>query len=102
MNFSPTQILKKRSVHPFLKWAGGKSRLIQQYLPYFPKKFAIYHEPFLGGGAIFFYLYSSQLLKQAFITDINPELINAYGCIKDNVELIVPLLKDHQTRHRSE
>lgn len=102
MNFSQTPVFKKGSVHPFLKWAGGKSKLVQQYIPYFPKNFAIYHEPFLGGGAIFFYLYSSQLTKQAFLTDINPELINAYGCVKDNVELIVALLKDHQTRHNTE
>lgn len=87
---------------PFLKWAGGKNKLIQQYIPYLPKKFATYHEPFLGGGAIFFYLYRSQLNTQAFLTDINSELINAYCCVKNNVEAVIQLLKEYQIRHNKD
>lgn len=87
---------------PFLKWAGGKSQLIQQYIPYFPKNFETYHEPFLGGGAVFFYLYRNSSNFQAFITDINPELINAYCCVKDNVEQLISLLDEHQLQHNQE
>ncbi len=39
---------------PFLKWAGGKSKLIEQYIPYFPQSFTNYYEPFLGGGCSIF------------------------------------------------
>ncbi|HLP88846.1 MAG TPA: DNA adenine methylase [Nostocaceae cyanobacterium] len=90
-----TQIPKKNSPRPFLKWAGGKSRLIQQYQVYFPKNYQTYYEPFLGGGAVFFYLQP----QKAILTDINAELINAYCCVRDHVEKLIDLLKEHQNRH---
>lgn len=97
-----TQNLGKTFPRPFLKWAGGKSKLIQQYIPYFPNKFETYHDPFLGGGAIFFYSYSFHSNTQPFLTDINPELINAYCCVKDNVESVIHLLEEHQLRHNKD
>ncbi|MEG3840824.1 DNA adenine methylase [Microcoleus sp. herbarium14] len=84
---------------PFLKWAGGKTRLIGQYQPYFPKKFKTYYEPFLGGGAVFFYLAQQHPSLQAVLTDINPELINAYCCVRDQVEELILLLFEHQSEH---
>ncbi|WP_392531325.1 DNA adenine methylase [Nostoc sp. C117] len=89
------QIPKETSPRPFLKWAGGKSRLIQQYIPYFPKSYKTYYEPFLGGGAIFFYLQPTT----AILTDINAELINTYCCVRDNVEELISLLKEHKKQH---
>ena len=83
------------SPHPFLKWAGGKGKLIQQYIPYFPKRFKTYYEPFLGGGAIFFYLNP----PSAVLTDINAELINTYRCVRDKVEELIAILEEHQLRH---
>ncbi|MBN3948052.1 MAG: DNA adenine methylase [Nostoc sp. NMS7] len=89
------QIPKETSPRPFLKWAGGKSRLIQQYIPYFPKSYKNYYEPFLGGGAVFFYLQPSA----AILTDINAELINTYCCVRDHVEELIYILKEHKIRH---
>lgn len=90
---------------PFLKWAGGKSQLISQYIPYFPQKFAMYYEPFLGGGAVFFYLYGVARKDKptkkfpAVLTDINPELVNVYCCVRDRVEEVIELLAQHQEQH---
>ncbi|MBW4676211.1 MAG: DNA adenine methylase [Desmonostoc geniculatum HA4340-LM1] len=89
------QIPKETSPRPFLKWAGGKSRLIQQYIPYFPNNYKNYYEPFLGGGAVFFYLQPTT----AILTDINAELINTYCCVRDNVDELILLLKEHKERH---
>lgn len=83
---------------PFLKWAGGKSRLIQQYIPYFPSYFKTYYEPFVGGGSIFFYLRERHAAK-AFLTDINAELITTYRCVRDYVEELIFLLQEHQIQH---
>jgi DNA adenine methylase len=82
-------------VQPFLKWCGGKSRLISQYQPYFPTEFNNYFEPFLGGGAVFFHLAP----KSARISDLNPDLINAYRCVRDEVENLISLLQKHKVNH---
>ncbi|MEH2397466.1 DNA adenine methylase [Nostoc sp.] len=92
------QIPKETSPRPFLKWAGGKSRLIQQYIPYFPKSYKNYYEPFLGGGAVFFYLRPTA----AILTDINAELINTYCCVRDYVEELISILKEHKIRHNKD
>lgn len=89
-------VQQKLSLLPFLKWAGGKSRLIKQYRFYFPKMgFKTYYEPFLGGGSVFFYLQPDL----AILTDINQELIETYRCVKDNVDELILLLNKHQTEH---
>jgi DNA adenine methylase len=99
------QGLQSTSLRPFLKWAGGKSQLISQYISYFPQSFATYYEPFLGGGAVFFYLYgaakNSGSLKKfpAVLTDINPELVNVYCCVRYRVEELIELLAQHQANH---
>lgn len=96
---------------PFLKWAGGKSKLIEQYIPYFPKEFSCYYEPFLGGGAMFFYLCDAAKSGgrshhfpniQKYISDINADLINTYLCVKGDVELLISLLEKHQLNHCKE
>ncbi len=94
-------MLQVSSLHyrPFLKWAGGKSKLIEQYIPYFPQSFTNYYEPFLGGGAVFFYFCGVRPDANKFISDINPELINTYCCIKNNVEPLIDLLNYHQLQH---
>ncbi|GAX34549.1 DNA adenine methylase [Nodularia sp. NIES-3585] len=93
-----SQIPKETCPRPFLKWAGGKSRLISQYIPYFPKQYKTYYEPFLGGGAIFFYLHP----PAAILTDINAELITTYRCVRDRVEELIGLLQKHQKWHNKD
>ncbi|MEM9007543.1 MAG: DNA adenine methylase [Cyanobacteria bacterium P01_F01_bin.86] len=82
---------------PFLKWAGGKGRLIEQYQPYFPRRFRRYCEPFLGGGAIFFHL--SDSCQQARLADLNEELVNVYACVQNEVEAVIELLERHRLNH---
>lgn len=78
---------KNKLIVPFLKWVGGKRQLIEQMKPFLPKNVnkLKYYEPFMGGGAVFFYLHN----KQAVINDANTDLINAYKVVKNNhAELI--------------
>ncbi|MEL6381049.1 MAG: DNA adenine methylase [Cyanobacteria bacterium J06626_18] len=82
---------------PFLKWAGGKGRLIEQYQPYFPKQLGRYCEPFLGGGALFFHLADG--CQSAILTDLNEELVNVYRCVRDEVEAVIDLLESHRSNH---
>ncbi|GAH67740.1 unnamed protein product, partial [marine sediment metagenome] len=56
------------------------------------KKFNKYIEPFVGGGAVFFYL----LPEKAILIDINQELINTYKVIKNNVSELIRSLKKHK------
>lgn len=82
---------------PFLKWAGGKGRLLEQYQAYFPKAFDTYYEPFLGGGAVFFHLNGA--FRTAVLADINPELVNVYQCVRSRVEEVITLLQEHKRQH---
>jgi len=92
-----------QEVKPFLKWAGGKSQLIQQYVPLFPKTFNRYCESFIGGGAIFFYLWNSKRLPSAcYLFDNNEELINVYQVVRDEVDILIRLLWLHKKSHRKD
>lgn len=77
---------------PFLKWAGGKRKLISQYEPFFPSRIARYFEPFLGGGAVFFHLAP----KTAFLSDSNDALVALYRVVKDDVDRLIAKLKEHK------
>ncbi len=74
---------------PVLKWAGGKSGLLAQMLPQFPKQFERYVEPFLGGGAVFL---SLQKGVPALLGEQNPELANMYKVVRDNPEELTDAL----------
>jgi len=80
------------SIKPFLKWAGGKTQLIPTLSEYIPLQYNKYIEPFVGGGAFFFYLNPSQ----AVISDSNEELIITYKAVRDHVEDIIKILEIHE------
>ena len=86
------------SAAPFLKWAGGKRWLVEQYSDVFPVDFNIYIEPFLGSGAAFFHLKP----KRALLSDINADLINCYQVIKEDWESLENLLELHDGAHCEE
>ena len=83
----------------FVKWAGGKQQLIEQFIPLFPKKFNNYFEPFVGSGAIAFHILQKHKPKKVLLSDINEELINAYNIIKTDVKSLVIELKQHKEYH---
>ena len=64
------------SIPTFVKWAGGKKQLLEQFKQFFPEKIENYFEPFVGGGAVAFYIIKNYKPKKALISDINEELIN--------------------------
>ncbi len=88
------------SPKPFLKWAGGKSQLIDEIITIFPeeiiqsKYIENYFEPFLGGGALFFYLKSYFKIKKSYINDINPDLILTYRVIQKYPKKLIIQLKE--------
>ena len=71
--------VNKKSLSPLIKWSGGKSEEIKMFEKHIPKNYNYYIEPFIGGGAVFFYLNPDK----AVITDVHTELIDFYKSIKD-------------------
>jgi DNA adenine methylase len=83
--------LAHQPIRPFLKWAGGKTQLLSAILAHLPQNYGRYIEPFIGGGALFFHLQS----RNAVISDSNPELINCYKVVRNNVEDLITLLSTY-------
>lgn len=73
---------------PIIKWAGGKTQLLSELLPFIPANYSSYIEPFVGGGAVFFHLAPAR----AVIADTNPELITMYEVVKKDVASLIKLL----------
>lgn len=77
---------------PLLKWAGGKTQLLDELMPMMPKKYGRYIEPFFGGGALFFAVRP----YNGLIADSNPEIVNLYRTVASDVEGIIAQLLCHQ------
>ena len=92
------KIIEKNIAKPFVKWAGGKSQLINEIDKAIQKnrneKFT-YIEPFVGGGAVLFWILENfPNLEKVVINDINSDLITTYKTIKNNVIELIQILKD--------
>lgn len=91
---------KTDNAKPFIKWVGGKGQLIEQLTNLLPKDFCCwkdttYIEPFVGGGAMLFYMLQHfPNIKHAVINDINTDLTTCYQTIRDNAEELILSLKD--------
>ncbi len=89
---------------PFLKWAGGKSQLIDTIDKMLPKEIAgnkfTYIEPFVGGGAVLFWVLNNYTnVGRIVINDINTDLMNSYQTIKDNVDELILILKEWEQEY---
>ncbi len=90
---------------PFLKWAGGKGKLIptfEGYLPaYLTQRAEItYIEPFIGGGAMLFHMLQNYPnISKAVINDINPDLVGVYRTVRDSVEELINELWELERRY---
>ena len=69
---------------PIIKYRGGKSKEIKYFDSYIPKTFDIYHEPFFGGGSLFFDIEP----KRSRLNDINKKLMNFYRSVRNNYPLM--------------
>lgn len=87
---------------PFLKWLGGKRQLLPKLERYLPETWNWYHEPFVGGGALFFHLRSQGRITRARLSDANAHLMAAYQGVQVDVESVIRHLRRHQKRHSVE
>jgi len=94
----------KNIVKPFVKWAGGKGQLLKVFENFYPAELANdkikkYIEPFVGGGAVLFDILQSYDIEQAYIFDINSDLINAYLAIKNDVNRLIEYLEQKEKEY---
>lgn len=92
---------------PFIKWVGGKGQLLEQLNSFLPNDIdrwegATYIEPFVGGGAMLFYMLQHYPnIKHAFINDINKDLITCYCTVRDSAERLIASLKEIEEQYLS-
>ena len=77
---------------PIVKWVGGKRQLLSELTPRFPVSFDEYHEPFVGGGAVFFELEPAS----GSVNDLNRKLITLYRSVRDHPERVIDQNREHR------
>lgn len=79
---------------PFVKWAGGKRQLLPVLTESAPKDFDTYHEPFVGGGALFFALVAAGRVQKAVLSDNNLRLVRTWRAVRDSVDEVMARLAE--------
>jgi DNA adenine methylase len=88
----PLDGLTYHPTKPFIRWVGGKSRLLSRILPHIPDRIRNYYEPFLGGGAVFFSC-SHRIIGRSYLADLNEHLVAAWIAIREHPAELAPLLE---------
>ncbi|QUP52694.1 Dam family site-specific DNA-(adenine-N6)-methyltransferase [Ralstonia syzygii] len=84
-------MVDSKPIKPFIRWVGGKSRLLPRILPYVPSSIKNYYEPFLGGGAVFLAC-AARISGRSHLADLNEHLISAWVAMRDHQSELRPLL----------
>lgn len=87
---------------PFLKWVGGKGRLVPEILQRMPQRIGTYIEGFVGGGAMFFALSRQGRFHHAVLADVNAELVGTFGAVRNNVDAVIAGLRRHVKKNSEE
>jgi len=87
---------------PFVKWAGGKRQLIPILSENLPQTMGTYFEPFLGGGALLFYILSERTGQKCGISDLNSDLVLTYITIRDKPDELINSLKNHAKNYQKD
>ncbi len=95
----------KGNTRPFVKWAGGKGQLLDVLKSNLPngmgEVITKYAEPFVGGGALLFFLLNEYDFEEVYINDNNKELMNAFAVVKENCSLLLEELQVLQNEYLS-
>jgi DNA adenine methylase len=86
-------------VRPFLKWAGGKRTVVPHLKERLPARIRTYHEPFVGGGALFWSLAAERRFDRAVLYDRNVRLVRAYRAVRDEIDDVVARLRTLADKH---
>lgn len=86
-------------MNPFLKWAGGKRQLLPELMKHVPGQFGKYHEPFVGGGALFWHLRNGNYFP-ARLGDSNERLMRTYRAVKTDVEKVIAHLEKYENTEK--
>src|SRR5215211_1880073 len=88
---------KTTVISPLLRWAGGKSWMVNQINSLMINQYKNYHEPFIGGGSVFFNI---ERQRKSFISDSNRELICFYQHVKENLNDLLHVLKQFKNTEK--
>jgi DNA adenine methylase len=108
LNQYPTrQFRRKKSpsatAGPIVQWVGGKRQLLERYNPLFPETINDYYEPFMGGAAVFFSLQkNNKITGQAYLSDLNEELVSTYQTVATHPQEVSSLLNELNEKHSKE